>query len=250
MAPPKLDRAQVVDTALRLLDETGLEGLTLRRIATELDVKAPALYWHFANKQALLDEMATEMLRRMNSGPHVRPESWQQAVTATCRTLRDGLLRHRDGAKVFSGTRLTDLGHAERQHLMLSSFTDAGFALPDAVQAFMTAYAYTVGFVIEEQAVHPLPGERAPGYDPQERAAGIAPEHALAAEAGRDLFGDFETRFERGLAVIVAGVETLLAPAPAAIAAPAARSTTARPATARPATDRPGADGPRGGGAG
>ncbi|MEV6973302.1 TetR/AcrR family transcriptional regulator C-terminal domain-containing protein [Kitasatospora sp. NPDC093806] len=210
--PPKLDRAQVVDTALRLLDETGLDGLTLRRIATELDVKAPALYWHFANKQALLDEMATEMLRRTYAGPVAVPDSWQQAITGTCRTLRAALLGYRDGAKVFSGTRLTDYGHAEGQHAMLAAFTRAGFELADAVQAFTTAYAYTVGFVIEEQAVHPVPGERAPGYDPEQRAAGIAPEYALAAEAGRDLFGDFERRFERGLAIIVAGVEATLSP--------------------------------------
>ncbi|MFF2039137.1 TetR/AcrR family transcriptional regulator C-terminal domain-containing protein [Kitasatospora sp. NPDC058170] len=208
--PPKLDRAQVVGTALRLLDETGLDGLTLRRIATELDVKAPALYWHFANKQALLDEMATEMLRRMTAGPITPPASWQEALTTTCRTLRGALLGYRDGAKVFSGTRLTDQGHTEGQHVMLAAFTRAGFELADAVQAYTTGYAYTIGFVIEEQAVHPRPGERAPGYDPEQRAAGIDPAHELAAAAGRDLFGDYERRFERGLAIVVAGVERVL----------------------------------------
>lgn len=61
----RIDRKQVVDTALRLLNEVGLDGLTLRGIAKELNVQAPALYWHFKNKQELLDEMATEMVRRM-----------------------------------------------------------------------------------------------------------------------------------------------------------------------------------------
>ncbi|MFE7562697.1 TetR/AcrR family transcriptional regulator C-terminal domain-containing protein [Kitasatospora sp. NPDC057500] len=214
--PPKLDRTQVVDTALRLLDETGLDGLTLRRIATELDVKAPALYWHFANKQALLDEMATEMLRRMSAGPTTVPDSWQEAVTGTCRTLRTSLLGYRDGAKVFSGTRLTDSGHTEGQQALLAAFGRAGFDLGDAVLAFTTAYAFTIGFVIEEQAVHPVPGERAPGYDPEQRAAGIDPEHALAAAAGRDLFGGFEQRFERGLAIVVAGIEAALPSSPGA----------------------------------
>ncbi|MER6363080.1 TetR/AcrR family transcriptional regulator C-terminal domain-containing protein [Kitasatospora sp. NPDC001527] len=210
--PPKLDRAQVVDTALRLLDETGLDGLTLRRIATELDVKAPALYWHFANKQALLDEMATEMLRRMSAGSPELPDDWREALAGTCRTLRDGLLGYRDGAKVFSGTRLTDSGHTGGQHALLAVFDRAGFALADAVLALTTAYAFTIGFVIEEQAVHPVPGERAPGYDPDRRAAGIDPEHALAAAAGREIFGDFEQRFERGLAIVVAGVGASLKP--------------------------------------
>ncbi len=222
----KLDRTQVVDTALRLLNETGLDGLTLRRIATELDVKAPALYWHFANKQALLDEMATEMLRRMSAGPAALPADWRAALAATCRTLRGGLLGYRDGAKVFSGTRLTDLGHSTGQEALLRTFTDEGFELADAVQAFFTAYAYTIGFVIEEQAVRPLPGGAAapggdpgddpaydPAYDPAVRAERIGPGRPLAAAASRELFTGYEQRFERGLAILLAGVAAVRGPA-------------------------------------
>ncbi|MFB7618265.1 TetR/AcrR family transcriptional regulator C-terminal domain-containing protein [Kitasatospora sp. NPDC056181] len=162
--------------------------------------------------QALLDEMATEMLRRMSAGPAALPDSWQEAPAGTCRGLRTALLGYRDGAKVFSGTRLTDQGHAEGQHALLGVLTRAGFELADAVQAFTTGYAYTIGFVIEEQAVHPVPGERAPGYDAEQRAAAIDPAYELAAAAGQDFFGDFEPRFERGLAVVVAGVERVLGP--------------------------------------
>ncbi|WP_371482016.1 TetR/AcrR family transcriptional regulator C-terminal domain-containing protein [Kitasatospora sp. NBC_00315] len=209
----KLDRAQVVDTALRLLNETGLEGLTLRRIATELDVKAPALYWHFANKQALLDEMATEMLRRMSAGAGAVPAGWRDALTTACRTLRRSLLGYRDGAKVFSGTTLTDTGHSEAQNVLLGAFAADGFEPDDAVQAFFTAYAYTIGFVIEEQAVRPLPGgPPAPAYDLAARAERIGPDRPLAAAAGSGLFTDQERRFEQGLAILVAGVAALLGP--------------------------------------
>ncbi|WP_431678243.1 TetR/AcrR family transcriptional regulator C-terminal domain-containing protein [Kitasatospora sp. KL5] len=208
----KLERTKVVDTALRLLDETGLDGLTLRRIATELDVKAPALYWHFANKQALLDEMATEMLRRMTASaePPGPDAGWQDWVLATCRTLRRALLGHRDGAKVFSGTRLTDTGHADRFEEQLRAFVRDGFTLDAAIEAYFTAYSFTIGFVIEEQAVHPLPGERTPGYDTGERARAMGPDHPLTAASGEGLFTDYDRRFERGLAVVVAGVDAVL----------------------------------------
>src|SRR3954462_1389491 len=61
MARMKLDRTAVVQTALALLDEVGLEGLSLRRLARELGVQAPALYRHFAHKEDLLRAMADEM---------------------------------------------------------------------------------------------------------------------------------------------------------------------------------------------
>ncbi|MER7790134.1 TetR/AcrR family transcriptional regulator C-terminal domain-containing protein [Streptomyces sp. NPDC097640] len=208
----RLDRAQVVDTALRLLNEVGLEGLTLRRIAKELNVQAPALYWHFKNKQALLDEMATAMYREMAAGSVPPAATWQERVAGAQRALRRALLRYRDGAKVFSGSHFTDTSHAAAQDEHLRALVAAGFTPGTAARASFIAYAFTLGFVIEEQAVEPMPGERAEGYDVQERAERIGEEYPLAAEAGPDLFSDYETRFEEGLRVMVAGIEATMGP--------------------------------------
>ncbi|MEU4108958.1 TetR/AcrR family transcriptional regulator C-terminal domain-containing protein [Streptomyces sp. NPDC027717] len=202
-----LDRRRVADTALRLLNETGLDGLTLRAIARELDVKAPALYWHFKDKQALLDEMATEMYRRMTAGAVLDPaDTWQERLLAACRGLRTALTGYRDGAKVFSGSRFTGTEHAPAMESHLRVFTGAGFTLAQAVQAMRTANMYTIGFVTEEQGVRPLPGERREGYDVEERARRLA-EFPLAAEAGKLLFDDYDEQFEDGLKLIVAGIE-------------------------------------------
>lgn len=201
-----LDRRRVADTALRLLNEVGLEGLTLRAIAKELDVKAPALYWHFKDKQALLDEMATEMYRRMVAETRLDPtESWQNVLRTTGRGLRTALLGYRDGAKVFSGSRFTGIEHAPEQEAYLRVMTEAGFTLAQAAQAGMTTNAYTIGFVIEEQGVVPLPGERREGYDLEERARLMA-DFPLAAEAGRELFDDYDQHFEEGLEIVIAGI--------------------------------------------
>ncbi|MFJ3901235.1 TetR/AcrR family transcriptional regulator [Streptomyces sp. NPDC090025] len=211
----KLDPAQVADTALRLLDEHGLDGLTLRAIARELDVQAPALYWHFKNKQALLDEMATVMYRRMTAGPEGRPDPdlpWQERLLVVNRGLRAGLLRHRDGAKVYSGARFTGVDHAVDMERELGALTAAGFALPDAVRASTTAYLFTLGFVTEEQGTEPMPGERREGFDIAERAERLAA-YPLAAAAGPQLFGNYDERFEAGLRLIVAGIEATYGPA-------------------------------------
>lgn len=201
-----LDRRRVAATALTLLNEVGLDGLTLRAIARELDVKAPALYWHFKDKQALLDEMATEMYRRMAAGTALDPaDSWQERLLRANRGLRAALLGYRDGARVFSGSRFTGTEHAPAQESNLRLLTEAGFTLAQAVHAGRTANAYTVGFVIEEQGVQPLPSERREGYDVEERARRLA-EYPLAAEAGKLLFAGYDEQFEEGLALVIAGI--------------------------------------------
>ena len=201
-----LDRRRVADTALKLLNEVGLDGLTLRTIARELDVKAPALYWHFKDKQALLDEMATEMFRRMVAGTALDPsDSWRERLLKANRGLRAALLGYRDGAKVFSGSRFTGTVHAEQMEDNLRLFTDAGLTLAQAVRATTTAYLFTLGFVTEEQGVHPLPGERREGYDLDERARLMA-DYPLTAQAGAEIFTDYDRHFEEGLALVIAGI--------------------------------------------
>ncbi|MFF3624434.1 TetR/AcrR family transcriptional regulator C-terminal domain-containing protein [Streptomyces sp. NPDC002467] len=204
---PRLDKKQVVEAALRLLNEVGLEGLTLRAIAKDLEVQAPALYWHFQGKQELLDEMATEMYRRMVASSDLAPGAgWQERLTAGNRGLRAALLGYRDGAKVFSGTRFTGIEHAVQMEENLAALTGAGFTLPQAVRATTTAYFFTLGFVTEEQGVEPLPGERREGYDVDERAARMDG-FPLAATAGADLFQNYDEGFEEGLALVIAGIE-------------------------------------------
>ncbi|MGW0331373.1 TetR/AcrR family transcriptional regulator C-terminal domain-containing protein [Streptomyces sp. NPDC003011] len=201
-----LDRERVADTALRLLNEVGLEGLTLRAIATELDVKAPALYWHFKDKQALLDEMATEMYRRMAAGTLLEADdSWRERLLKSNRGLRAALLGYRDGAKVFSGSRFTGLVHAEQMEDSLRLFTAAGLTLAQAVRAISTAYVYTLGFVTEEQGVQRMPDERREGYDVDERARRMA-DFPLSAAAGTEIFQDYDRHFEEGLALVIAGI--------------------------------------------
>lgn len=199
--------------ALGLLNETGLDGLTLRAIAKELDVKAPALYWHFKDKQALLDEMATEMVRGAAADLTGAPDAdWQTSVTTAMRALRRMLLRYRDGAKVYSGTYFTDTSYAAPVEAQLRRLTTAGFTPGAAARALLTATSYTIGYVIEEQATGPRPGEGGEGYDLAARAERLK-DYPLAAAAGEEMFRGYEDGFEAGLAAVVAGVGvTLLGP--------------------------------------
>ncbi len=58
----KVNPQIIVRAGLALLNEIGLEQLTLRRLAVELSIQAPTLYWHFKSKEELIDAMATLIL--------------------------------------------------------------------------------------------------------------------------------------------------------------------------------------------
>ena len=205
-----LSPERVVRSALALLNEVGLEDLSLRRIAKTLGVQAPALYWYFKNKQALLDEMATTMLKDfLADSPSYHQElSWREKLIPGMRGFRQMLLRYRDGAKVFSGTNLTDTSALKAMELPLQDLTQAGFSLGQATQALRTLYFYTIGFVIEEQAVFPLPGAQDTRYDLEQRAQRIGTENfPLSVAAGEIMFSDFDNSYDEGLHLILTGIE-------------------------------------------
>lgn len=202
-----LDRPSMIAAGLELLDEVGLDGLTLRRLASKLNVQAPAIYWHFKNKQELLDEMASTVLRAgIQQLPMSAGVKWNKWAMAYGRALRRMLLLHRDGAKMVSGTRLTDNSLYARMESALRTLVDAGFSPKVSMVALSTIYSYVVGFVIEEQAVCPRPGERDEFYGPEQRSQRIDSEKfPLALQAG-DLFSNFDRHFEEGLKLIILGI--------------------------------------------
>ena len=207
-----LDRPLILAQAFGLLNEMGLEALTLRRLAARLGVQAPAIYWHFKNKQELLDEMATQVLREaLHEAPVFDAvQTWQDWAWSYCRGLRATLLRYREGAKMFSGTYLTDAALYAPMDDSLRKLTGAGFSLRQSVLGLSTLYCYTVGFVIEEQATQPAPGEPNPQYDLAHRNARIDKEkYPLAHAAGEEMFTGQDARFQEGVNLIIAGMASL-----------------------------------------
>src|ERR1700761_5073214 len=106
----KINRDMVTRAGLSLLNEIGLEQLTLRRLAVELNVQAATLYWHFKSKEELLDEMATTVLIEgaENMLPRRNSADWKIWATGYGWGLRKTLLAIRDGGRMVSGTRLTN----------------------------------------------------------------------------------------------------------------------------------------------
>jgi len=101
-------KSDVLQAAMKLLDEVGLPDLTMRKLAATLDVQPSALYWHFDNKQSLLADVSNTIVNFAKSVPPGK--TWQDTTLDTALALRDALLAFRDGAEVFSSTLALGLG--------------------------------------------------------------------------------------------------------------------------------------------
>ena len=204
----KVNRDMLAQAALKLLNEVGLEQLTLRRLGTKLKVQATAIYWHFKSKEELIDEMATMVLAEgaHNLLPARRSSDWKIWAATFGQGLRKTLLAYRDGARMVSGTELTNTDYMKTVESIGAKLLEAGFSLRQAVVLLSTVYSYTLSFVMEEQAVYPRPNERSPRYDIAKRKGRLDPEELpLLRQSGPILFDKFDRRYKEGLELILQG---------------------------------------------
>lgn len=147
-----LSKEIIVKEALLLLNESNLEGVTLRKIAKRLDVYASALYWHFNNKEALVNEMAEVILKEgfVNFQAIGENEAWRDWLIDFFNTLRHALLAYSDGVKVVTSSQLSE-NMAKLSEMAIKTLNDNGVSLHFSRIIVITATRYTFGYVSEEQ---------------------------------------------------------------------------------------------------
>jgi TetR/AcrR family transcriptional regulator, tetracycline repressor protein len=198
-----LRRADVLTAAMALLDVDGLDGVTMRRLAANLHVQPGALYWHFADKQALLDAMAEQLLATVSDSLD-DGAPWQQRVRDLAIQVRAALLAHRDGARLSTGTYVAQPHTLRTGQKFMQALLEAGLSHEQAGTAVFALVYYISGYTIEEQARIELidKGQWAQRLDALDDEQ--FPDIARAARALDT--DDPDTRFQRGLQIFIEGL--------------------------------------------
>jgi TetR/AcrR family tetracycline transcriptional repressor len=195
-----LTREVLIETGLRLLNEVGLDGLTVRRLATELGVQSPALYWHVKTKQELLDAMAGQIIAAADLKPAAPGEPLTDWLAGRARAYRRALLAHRDGARLVAAARRAP-ETVLRFDAELSAMVERGLEPVEALRTIAALNHYVDGSVLEEQASGPV----------RFSSVGDVPTLLRALEAGPAMD---DAVFEHGLRLLIQGIEVDLQQVP------------------------------------
>jgi AcrR family transcriptional regulator len=190
-----LSKERVLQTAVALAVRDGLEALTMRKLAQELDAGAMSLYHYVPNKELLLDGMVDIVFGEIEL-PSTDVD-WRTAMRRRAISTREVLNRHRWAVGLME-SRTTPGPSSLRVHdAVLGCLRRAGFSIEETIQAYSVQDAYIYGFALQEKS---LPFETA------EEGAAVAEAQVqeFAELAEERQFDDLATEFPH-LAEVVAG---------------------------------------------
>jgi AcrR family transcriptional regulator len=213
--PRSLDRAQVVEAALRVLDAERLDAVTIRRVAEELGTSGAALYTYVRDKEELVDLLLDRVLGEFDLGVVDPAQPWQEQLRAFVREGRRVFAAHADVARAALGTVPRGENSLRVANAMIGIMLEG--EVPDAVAAFavdqLSLYITAVAY---EETLMPVFGDDAPDVLqfvqelrtyfeslPVDRFP-----HIVALAGPLTAFEpERDDRFEFGLDVLISGIE-------------------------------------------
>ena len=149
---PSLSRAKVLQGALRLADEEGLETLTMRRLGQALGVEAMTLYYHVGSKEEMLDALIDMVTDEFSYAPPGTP--WKDAIRTIALSAYDALSRHRWAANLSLSLRRPSPGRLRYMDSILGILRDAGFSDDVVDRGYHAIEGHIMGFTLWEVGIN------------------------------------------------------------------------------------------------
>jgi AcrR family transcriptional regulator len=208
----QLSRERIITAAIEVIERQGVEAMSMRRVAAELDCAVMSLYNHVPSKAALLDDVADRVLSGIEFTA-VPGTGWEDQVRAQARAFR-AIARKYPRSTMIVVSRPTSSATGLRPvENALATLQEAGFSGGDAVLIMRSFVGFILGSLLREVGVTPALGEAHTNYatDLTQRLhlnPGDFPQvTSLAAELNRH---DPDADFEFGLDLLVHAIAALL----------------------------------------
>lgn len=185
--PPSLSRQRIVEAALKLADESSLDDVSMRSIATELGVPVMTIYNYVASKEELAELVVDHVLCRVELPP-AKAGTWEYRMRLLQRSARDAMRQH-------PGLSFSRHGSSSRQAMRLAEeamtiLRDGGFGPKAATKAFATLFTFMLGQIELDVLADSADGKGEATFNGM----------TAGAHLSRDEF------FEFGLDAVIAGI--------------------------------------------
>ena len=208
-AKPPLSREAVVRAGLDVLRRAGIDAVTMRAVAGELDTGAASLYVYVASREALLDEMFDAVATEVDLGPAPDPARWREQLAALLTRVRDTMDRHPGIARVPLANIPTGPG-AMRVVEQLLGILRAGGVDDQSAAWFVDVVFLYVNAASFETSIYVESGRTEEDIDEplRERFAGLDPAEFpnLTALRAAMFTGGGDERFSFGLRLMIDGL--------------------------------------------
>lgn len=205
----QLTRARVLSSALELVDQDGLDALTMRRLAERLDIDPMSLYSRVAGKDALLDGLAEALWAEVRI-PRA-DLAWKEALRMLALELRSLARAHPHAYNLLCGRGVLPEPALRVIDSSLTTLERAGLGRTQAAEMIRTLIAYAAGYGMLELSAPAPPGESELEqivWLTRSLPSGTPVELVEVARLMADC--DMDYQFELGLDLILAGLETRL----------------------------------------
>lgn len=205
-------REAVVSAALDVVDDVGVEALTIRAVARAVGAPPMSLYTHFANKEELLDLMYAEVSRRLyqDSGQG----TWQAELRVLGRHMRAMLMQHPRWTPLLSRHAVPLVVPVRERVLKL--MIESGIAASDALPRLATVFLVALGLCLTELTFRTPDGGSALSrrFERVKEEFAAMGEGAADEPTSREAFArmgklDLSSSFELSIDTLIAGIEAL-----------------------------------------
>lgn len=193
---------------MELLDDEGLDALTMRSLSERLEVVPMALYRHVKNKDDLLDGVLDRAVSLVGvPGPGL---GWREGLTALARSIRTTMLAHPSIAGAIVSRPSLGPHSLVIGEYGFSVMRENGFSDADTERGLNVVLTYTLGFVALEVPRTHAPTIRLADLDAayEQLPADLFPHTAAIRPSFVGFFSD--SQFEFGLETILDGLELRL----------------------------------------
>ncbi|MBO0779819.1 MAG: TetR/AcrR family transcriptional regulator [Ktedonobacteraceae bacterium] len=209
-----LTRERILHVGLRLIDQQGLEALTMRKLASELGVDPMALYRHFKNKEALLDGVA-DMLWGEIVLPG-RETDWEALLRSVATSLYALAHAHPRAYTLLLNRQILPLSMLQLSDAMRERLQQEGFERQRAGEVICALFSYAIGYAMVELSTllpqSPTHTETEPMTDIarlthlMQRLPRETPAHTVEAAYALTTY-EAETQFTFGLDLMLTGLK-------------------------------------------